>query len=97
MIISFYVFLTFYLIGCLLLCGMILIQESKSSGLGASFGGGDGGDSLFGTSTPEVLKKITAYFSLFFLLSCIILSAWTSALGRQAQERQPTYSETLVK
>ena len=29
---------------CVLLCGTILIQESKSSGLGASFGG-DSGDS----------------------------------------------------
>ena len=41
---------------CALLCFVILIQESKSLGLGASFGG-DAGDSLFGTSTASVLKK----------------------------------------
>jgi preprotein translocase subunit SecG len=57
------------------------MQESKSSGLGASFGG-DTGDSLFGTSTPEILKKITAWLSVIFMISCILLSLWTGTMGR---------------
>ena len=64
-----------------LLCFVILIQESKSSGLGASFGG-DTSDSLFGTSTADVLKKFTAWLAVIFLVSCVLLSVWTSALGR---------------
>lgn len=66
---------------CILLCGVILLQESKSSGLGASFGG-EANESLFGTSTADVLKKFTAWVSLIFLVSCILLSLWTNALGR---------------
>lgn len=77
----FYLFLFAFLIVCLLLCFVILVQEAKSLGLGASFGG-DGGDSLFGTSTAEVLKKITAYLAGFFLIGCLILSVWSSTLGR---------------
>ena len=50
-------------------------------GLGASFGGGSS-DSLFGTSTADVLKKFTAYLIAIFMISCIFLSLWTSSLGR---------------
>jgi preprotein translocase subunit SecG len=55
-------FITFFifLFICVLLCGSILMQEAKSLGLGASFGG-DNSDSVFGTSTAEVLKRFTAY------------------------------------
>ena len=64
-----------------LLCLVILLQESKSLGLGASFGG-DSGDSLFGTSTAMVLKKFTAYLAGIFLATCLLLSLWTSSIGR---------------
>lgn len=66
---------------CVVLCGVILIQESKSSGLGASFGG-DVNDSLFGTSTADVLKTFTAWLAGIFLVACILLSMWTATLGR---------------
>ncbi len=77
----YYLFLFLFLAVAAILCFVILIQESKSSGLGASFGG-DSGESLFGTSTPEVLKKITAWLAVLFLAGCIILSLWTGSLGR---------------
>lgn len=77
----FYIILFLFVGLCALLCFVILIQESKSLGLGASFGG-DAGDSLFGTSTATVLKKFTAYLAGIFLMTCLILSLWTSAIGR---------------
>ncbi len=46
-------------------------------GLGASFGG-DAGSSLFGTSTADIVKKITAWLSAFFLIGAVILSLWTA-------------------
>jgi preprotein translocase subunit SecG len=81
MTVLFYVFLFLFMLLCVLLCFVILIQEAKSLGLGASFGG-DGGDSLFGTSTAEVLKKFTGYVAGTFLVTCLLLSFWTSTLGR---------------
>ncbi|MBU6446283.1 MAG: preprotein translocase subunit SecG, partial [Verrucomicrobia bacterium] len=60
MMFLFYLFLFLFLLASLLLCFVILIQEAKSLGLGASFGG-DNSDSLFGTSTAEVLKRFTGY------------------------------------
>lgn len=75
--------IVFFLFLCLVLCGAILIQEGKGGGLGASFGGGDSSDSLFGTSTPDVLKKVTTWLAIAFVVSCIMLSFWTAALGRR--------------
>lgn len=81
MTILFYLFLFLFLLASVLLCFVILIQEAKSLGLGASFGG-DNSDSLFGTSTAEVLKKFTGYLAGAFLVSCLILSLWSGSLGR---------------
>src|ERR1700722_15147191 len=81
MTILFYLFLFLFLLASVLLCFVILIQEAKSLGLGASFGG-DNSDSLFGTSTAEVLKRFTAYLAGAFLISCLVLSLWSGSLGR---------------
>lgn len=95
MTVVYYLFLFLFLFLCSILCFVILIQESKSSGLGASFGG-DTGDSLFGTSTPEILKKITAWLSVIFLCGCIVLSFWTGAMGR-SKTKNSTSTETIER
>ncbi len=89
MMFLFYLFLFLFLLASVLLCFVILIQEAKSLGLGASFGG-DSGDSLFGTSTAEVLKRFTGYLAGAFLISCLILSMWSGSLGR-------THSASLIQ
>jgi preprotein translocase subunit SecG len=88
--------IVFFMMLCALLCFVILIQESKSSGLGASFGG-ESGDSLFGTSTADVLKKFTAWLAIIFISSCLILSLWTTAMGRSktTQNSEPFTMERV--
>jgi len=77
----YYFVLALFLFVSVLLCAVILIQESRSMGLGSSFGG-DAGTSLFGTSTADVVKKTTSWLASIFLFACVILSLWTAALGR---------------
>lgn len=77
----FYFAIALFLLLCTLLSFVILIQESKSSGLGASFGG-DASDSLFGTSTADVLKTFTGWVAAIFLVSCLVLSLWTQSMAR---------------
>lgn len=84
----YFFFLTLFILLCALLCFVILIQESKSSGLGASFGG-EATDSLFGTSTADVLKKFTAWLAGIFLVSCVILSMWTAAMSHSQMSNVP--------
>ena len=73
--------LSFFLILAVLLSALIYIQEGKGGGLGAAFGG-DVQDSLFGTSTADILKTITGYMAAVFLVLCVLLSLWTSSMGR---------------
>ncbi len=84
--------LALFMILCAVLCFVILIQDSKNSGLGASFGG-DAGDSLFGTSTADVLKKFTAWLAVAFLVSCVLLSVWTSAMSHKSTSKTPLIEE----
>lgn len=88
----FYTALVLFLLLCVLLCFVILIQESKSMGLGASFGG-DAGDSVFGASTAEVLKKFTAWLAIIFICTCVVLSFWSGSVGKINEQVMPTTIE----
>lgn len=85
-----------FMLLCMILCFVILIQESKSTGLGASFGG-DSGDSLFGTSTADILKKFTAWLAIVFLGACVLLSVWTSSLGRAEKQNPAPFTMERVE
>jgi preprotein translocase subunit SecG len=90
--ILFYFSIFFFMIISILLCFIILIQESKSLGLGASFGG-DSGDSVFGTATATILKKITAWLAIIFMVFCLILSFWSASIGSSRIQPVPTTIE----
>jgi preprotein translocase subunit SecG len=92
----FYLFLFLFLFLCTILILVILSQESKNMGLGAAFGG-DASSSLFGTSTAEVLKKFTAYLVAVFMISCIVLSLWSSSLARAKDRKLPSVIEEVQK
>lgn len=94
MMFLYFLCLTFFIILCVLLCFIILIQESKSSGLGASFGG-EASESLFGTSTADVLKKFTAWLSAIFFVACLLLSLWTSSIGPGKSSHAPYTNEII--
>jgi preprotein translocase subunit SecG len=87
----YFTFITLFLLLCFVLCFVVLIQESKSTGLGASFGG-EGGESLFGASTADVLKKFTAWLAIIFLVSCVLLSLWTASLARSKASDAPPFT-----
>ncbi|MCB1180785.1 MAG: preprotein translocase subunit SecG [Chlamydiia bacterium] len=94
MIVFYYLTLVLFILVSFILCFVILIQEGKHSGLGASLGG-DSGESLFGASTPEVLKKFTAYLSVTFLVGCVVLSLWTASLSRVKSKKMMNQTEYL--
>lgn len=90
----FYLAIFLFMALCGVLCLVILVQESKSLGLGASFGG-DPGESLFGTSTAAVLKKFTAWLAVAFMLACVLLSIWSSSIGESHSELIQTTIEEI--
>ena len=67
--ISINLLLVIFVIVCLLMTLLILMQRPKQEGLGAAFGGVVT-DQVFGARTTNVLQRGTVYLgSLFFLLS----------------------------
>ena len=51
---------------CLLITGLVLLQKSKSEGLGMAFGAG-AGESLFGARAGNVLSKATVIIGIVFM------------------------------
>ena len=67
--ISINLLLVIFVIVCLLMTLLILMQRPKQEGLGAAFGGGVT-DQVFGARTTNVLQRGTVYLgSMFFILS----------------------------
>jgi len=90
--ILFYISLSLFLFLCFLMTTVILLQESKTMGLGASFGG-DASSSLFGTSTADVLKTITAWMIAIFMTTSVFLSVWSSTESKAKTETVKTTQE----
>jgi preprotein translocase subunit SecG len=65
-------FIVIEVICCLLIIGLVLLQKSKSEGLGLAFGAG-AGESLFGARAGNVLSKATVTIGVVFMASTLIL------------------------
>ena len=56
----------------LLLIGLVLLQRSKSEGLGLAFGAG-AGEALFGARAGNVLSRATVILGIVFLANSLLL------------------------
>ena len=68
----------------ILIIALVLVQQSKSTGLGTTFGGG-GSDTLFGAHAATHLTKLTVVFSTFFLIITLALAILSSHQSRFRQ------------
>ncbi len=60
---------------CLLLMGVILIQNPKGGGLDSTFGGGGGGNSVLGAAkSTDLIEKLTWGLAITLFVLCIITS-----------------------
>lgn len=71
-------------ISCLLLIGVILIQRSKSEGMGGLAAGAGMGEQLFGSRAGNVLTRTTIILACLFM-GCSTLLAVVYSTGGQAQ------------
>ena len=68
---------------CVLLVILILLQSDKSAGMGIL---GGSSQSAFGSSTADVITKITAYFVGFFMLLSLGLASMESVRARALEK-----------
>lgn len=85
-----------FVIVCLLMTLIILMQRPKQEGLGAAFGGGVT-DQVFGARTTNVLQKGTVYLgSMFFViaLALAILIGHQSDQAKVVKDEEPVVEES---
>ena len=68
----------------LLIIALVLVQQSKSTGLGTTFGGG-GSDSLFGAHAATHLSKLTVIFATLFIVITLALAILSGHQSRYNQ------------
>lgn len=92
----------FYVLICLFLVMVVLLQQGKGGGMGSAFGGGGGSNTVFGgAGAGNFLTRLTAVAAtLFMVLSALLAYLSTSgdrhgdAIDAAAQEEQADAVDT---
>ena len=74
----YYLFISLYVVACLVLMVVILLQQGKGGDIANAFGGG-GSQAAFGARTAAtLLTKITAGLTVAFMGLALLLAVWGS-------------------
>jgi preprotein translocase subunit SecG len=102
----FWTLLVVFLLVCVILCFLVLIQSDKGGGISGTIGGGLGGaSSLLGTQdTANILTRGTVGFGIAFFVICILMSFVMSkrtvnvqkSLLQKRAEQQQDYSPASI-
>ena len=71
----YYIVIFIFVLICLLLVGIILMQSSKTGGMGSGIAGNAGLDAAFGgEGADKLLVKVTTILATLFMIMAIILN-----------------------
>jgi len=84
-----YILIIVEVICSLMLIGLVLLQKTKSEGLGMAFGSGMG-ETLFGSRAGNVLSKATVALAIIFMLNTVFLAVIHS--GSKSRSLMEKYS-----
>ena len=75
MVYLYYIFLFLFVLVCIFLVGIILMQSSKSGGLGSALSGNAAfNDAFGGQGADKLLTKITTILAVSFMVLALFLS-----------------------
>lgn len=83
-----------HIIACILLIGIVLIQQGRGGGLVESF---SGVESMFGTKTNAFLTRATAVLSVMFFVTCLGLAFMSSRQSRSLMTNIPVKEQPQQK
>src|SRR5882672_1530221 len=86
-----YFTMTVFIIVCLFMILLVLIQKGRGGGLASAFGG-SGGNTAFGAKTGDVLTWATSIIFGVFLLLAIALNLFANKRHEEAQANISPYS-----
>ena len=75
-----------FVIVCLLLIGIILIQSSKTGGMGAAMSGQAFQDAFGGQGADRLLLKITSFLAIAFMFLAMVIGILPNP-GSETQDR----------
>jgi len=79
-----------HLIACLGIIGFVLLQSGKGADIGSAFGGGTGGQAVFGSmGTPTILTKITTGIAIAFTITSFSLALLGGERGSSVVREAP--------
>ena len=81
-----------FVIVCMLLMGIILLQSSKTGGMGAAMGGGAINTAFGGQGADKLLVKITSVLAVAFMGLAIIIGMMKNPASRIDYSNEPTLS-----
>ena len=82
-------------IDCVLLIGVVLIQNPKGGGVDATFGG-QSANQMFGAArSADFIEKLTWYLAGILIALCVLASVMSTAVGNTGTpEETPTEQPT---
>jgi len=86
------ILLVFYVIDCVFMGLVIMMQRSKQEGLGAAFGGSMMSDT-FGAQTSQVLVKATVWAAIIFFTLSILLARLYAHRAAMMDKGSPVQQE----
>jgi preprotein translocase subunit SecG len=88
------VLVVIYVLDCIFMGLVIMMQRSKQEGLGAAFGGGFT-ESVWGAQTSQVLVKATVYAAIIFFILSIILARLYSNRNAMLEQGSAVQQELM--
>ncbi len=79
-----------FVVVCILLMGIILLQSSKTGGMGAAMGGGAINTAFGGQGADKLLVKITSGLAVTFMGLAIIIGMMKNPASRIDYSNEPT-------
>jgi preprotein translocase subunit SecG len=79
----------------LILIGLILLQKSKSDGMGLAFGAGVG-ESLFGARAGNVLSRMTVWLGIFFMANTLVLGVLFAQHEQTLMDQAPPVEQSAA-
>ena len=81
-----------FVVVCILLMGIILLQSSKTGGMGAAMGGGAINTAFGGHGADKLLVKITSGLAVSFMGLAMIIGMMKNPASRIDYSNEPTLS-----
>ena len=70
----FTILIILYIVVCIALIVIVLLQSGKGGGLTGIFGSGGGGQTIFGARTGDIMTKTTTVLAVCFMVFSLVLA-----------------------